>query len=485
MINSRKLVGQTLTYGISSILGRMINYLLVPIHTYFFSNPSDFGVLTELYAYAAFLNVVLSFGMETTYFREINLNKNNNSVYNKLYSFIITLAIVWSILGWICAPYLAGFIRFSSDKIIYLKILVIILATDALSALPFAKLRHMERARLFTLLRLANILVNIVLNVLFLSILGADVLYILWANLIANLLTLGIVIILYNNDFKYEFDLSYYKKVIPFALPLTIMGLAGMVNEVMDRIFLKFWLPENFYPGLSNMDALGIYGASYKLSIFMTLAIQSFRYAAEPFFFKQIEQQNKEVYADVMDWFIIVTCLIFLVVSNWLDVLQYFLSTKIYRQGVIVVPVLLLANMFLGIYHQVSIWFKLIGNSFYGLGFTLFGSVVTVLANYLLIPEFGYLGCATATLLCYFSMTLTNLFWGYRNYRIPYRFTKNGLWIIYTLILFGISHQFQSSNNLAWLFSHVIIPLVYLSSILIVEKNSLSIILDFFRKKNL
>jgi O-antigen/teichoic acid export membrane protein len=218
--------------------------------------------------------------------------------------------------------------------------------------------------------------------------------------------------------------------MLKYAWPLMFMGLAGMVNELLDRILLKEILPQNFYPGMSNDAAVGIYGACYKLSIFMSLAIQAFRYAAEPFFFSKSEDKNApESFAKIMHWFIIVCCLILIGITLNLSWIQYLLTNPAYRVGLGVVPILLLANLFLGVYYNQSVWYKLTDKTYFGTIITLVGAAITLIGLWILIPIAGYMGAAWATFICYFSITMISYFLGQKYFPVPYNVGKAFIYI--------------------------------------------------------
>jgi O-antigen/teichoic acid export membrane protein len=424
----KKLASETAIYGLSSIVGRFLNYLLVPFYTYVFL-PAEYGVVTELYAYAAFLNVVFTFGMETTFFRFCNKEgADKTQVYITIQSLLLLSTLFFCLAGFVFASPIAAWLKYPSQSglIVYL---LSIIAIDTLLALSFAKLRQAGRAKKFAFVKLLNIVLNIGLNIFLLVLLPQwnahfkpDVSMVLLANLLANL----VQVVFFASDLKllFQFSISWpsVKPFLIYGLPLMLMGLAGMVNEVLDRIVLKFLLPEGFYAGLSNLAAVGVYGACYKLSIFMSLGIQAFRYASEPFFFAKSKDKNSpQLYASVMHWFVLVCCGVLLFISLNLDWIQFLLRQPEYREGLVVVPVLLAANLFLGIYYNLSIWYKLTDKTNYGMWISMGGAVVTLVLNVLLVPYFGYVGSAWATLACYLLMALASYVLGQKYFPVPYR----------------------------------------------------------------
>lgn len=436
----KKLAGETVVYGASSILGRFLNYLLVPFYTHIF-HPEEFGVVTELYAYAAFLNIVFTFGMETTYFRYCNKEGAEPAkVFQNIQSLLIISTLLLCGVGFLFSNHIAASLQYP-DKGHFIKTLLCIIGIDTLLALSFAKLRLEGKAKKFAFVKLFNILLNIGLNILFLVVFPPlhplfkpSVEFVLYANLLANLAQ----IVFFPHDiiswFRFSIPPQLAKQYFRYGFPLMVMGLAGMVNEVIDRVLLKFLLPDNFYPGQTQLAALGVYGACYKLSIFMSLGIQAFRYAAEPFFFARArDKKSPELYAKVMHYFTFLCCSVLLMVSFNLDWIQFLLSRPEYRFGMFVVPILLSANLFLGTYYNLSIWYKLTDKTSYGMWISIGGGIITFALNLALIPKIGYEGCAWATLICYGSMTAASYFFGHKHYPVPY----NVLYLLFCICICG------------------------------------------------
>jgi O-antigen/teichoic acid export membrane protein len=439
----KKLAGETALYGVSSILGRLLNYLLVPLHTAVFGDPSELAITVKLFAYVAFLNVLYTYGMETAFFRFASKSNDPEKYYNVALTAIILSSTAFSLLIIGFATPIANYLGYPGTENL-ITWLAIILAIDAVVAIPFAKLRLDKKPKQFVFARMANIFLNVGLNFFFLwfcrgvyrgefltglqpvvrtiynPALGVG--YIFLANLIANLALFPLLGRLFTR-FRFVMDRQTLAAMWQYGYPILIVGLAGTVNLMFDRIFLSRLLPEGFYPGRTSEDALGIYGQCYKLSIFMSLATQAFRYAAEPFFFSQSENKNAPgVFADVTKWFIIVCAVIWLGVSvnlGWIGPL--FLRKQIYWEGLSIVPVLLLANLFLGVYYNISAWFKLTDRTQYGTYLTFVGAVITVAGNVALIPVLGYMGCAVAFLASCVVMTVLCYVLGQKYYPVPYR----------------------------------------------------------------
>jgi len=437
----KKLAGETALYGVSSILGRLLNYALVPLHTAIFL-PGELAITVKLFAYVAFLNVLYTYGMETAFFRFASKTKDENTYYNTALTAIFSSSFLFSGLFILFSSPVAASLGYPG-KGLYVSWLAIIIAIDAMVAIPFARLRLEKKARQFATARVTNIALNVLLNVFFLYFckniyegrflpdlqplidliysptLGVG--YIFLANLLANLAFFPLLWRQFT-QFRPVFDWPLLRPMLVYGYPILIMGLAGTINLMIDRIMLESYLPEGFYPGRTPEEALGIYGQCYKLSIFMSLVIQAFRYAAEPFFFSKAEDKNASAtFVEVMKWFIIACAVIWLGVSLNLDILKLiFLRKEVYWEGLSVVPVLLLANLFLGVYYNLSVWFKLSDKTGYGTLITGVGAFVALIGNLLLIPIMGYMGCAVAFLLSCFVMMALCYALGNKYYPIPY-----------------------------------------------------------------
>ncbi|TAF63047.1 MAG: polysaccharide biosynthesis protein [Cytophagales bacterium] len=455
----KKLLSDTALYGVSSIVGRVFNYFLVPLYTAVLA-PEEFGIQAELYIYVAFLNIIYTFGLETTFFRFCR-DEDNQLVYERLQSFLLLYASVLSLGLWLMSENIAAALGYWGEGQ-YISMLAGVLWIDTILVLSFAKLRQEKKAKQFALIKIFNISINILLNVFFLLVcpflyegryLGFlqpiiasfyvpnwGINYIFFSNLIANALQIPFF---YKHFFRLRFSWNYtlLKPMLVYAYPLIFMGLAGMLNSMTDRIMLKYWLPTGFYPQHTTMAAVGIYAAAYKLSIFMSLAIQAFKYAAEPFFFDQSKkEQSPEIFAKVMFYFVLACLSIFLVVSlntKWLEII--FLRKSVYREAMVVVPILLLANMFLGIYYNLSIWFKLKDKTHFGTWISVGAAVATILLNLIFIPLGGYLACAVITLVVYFAMAVACYIIGNYHYPIPYPINKIGIHIMIGIIIFMFS----------------------------------------------
>jgi O-antigen/teichoic acid export membrane protein len=489
----KKLASQTAVYGVSSIVGRVLTYFLVPIYTAAFA-AAEYGVVTGLYAYVSFLNVVFTYGMETTYFRFANRSgTDRQELYNRTLSLLLVSTAVLTVVLILLARPLLGLLEIPAEHERYAVWVALILGLDALTAIPFARLRLENKARKFASIKLVGIVANVALNLFFIVLCPAvmsgkwvpglqplvariydptlGVGYVFLSNLFAS----GLTLLLLGHellDFRFGLNRSYLKPMLQYAFPLMLMGLAGMVNETLDRILLPKWLPDNFYPGQSSLTAVGIYGACYKLSIFMQLVIQAFRYAAEPFFFAQKAEKNSPAtFAMILKWFTLCCAVIFVGISlNVEDIAGRFLRRPEYLQGLAVVPVLLLANLFLGMYYNLSVWFKLTDKTYYGTYIGAGGAVLTIVLNFLLIPVLGYMGSAIATLLCYFMMAVLCWRLGERHFPVPYPSLRLGLWLGFATLLVGLGWGVEVTGFWARHAWHAGLTVAFLVALYAVER---------------
>jgi O-antigen/teichoic acid export membrane protein len=381
---------------------------------------------------------MLTYGFETAFFNFTKKEDNKEKVYSTAMFSLLISSVIFIILSIIYSNTISEWMGYGIESR-YVQYFAVIIGLDAISSISFAKLREEEKAVRFVVIRLLNIFSNIGLNLYFIVYKGFGIEYIFIANLISSVIT---ILLLMPEMFisKFNFDTKLWKKMAIYAFPLLIAGLAGMTNETIDRILLKKLLPN---PVIAASE-LGLYGAFYKLSIIMTLFIQTFRYAAEPFFFSQHKSNdNKKVYADVMKYFTIIMIVIFLGVTMFYDFVIGFLGEAYHdERGFLVVSILLLANLFLGIFYNLSIWYKLTEKTKYGAYLSIFGAIITLILNFVLIPIIGFVGSAIATLVCYFSMSVASYFIGKRHFPIPYNLKTIGLYIfnmlgIYFFIYFS------------------------------------------------
>ncbi len=449
MSSIKQLAGQTAVYGLSSIIGRLLNYLLVPFYTRIFS-ADEYGVVSELFAWVSFLAVLYTYGMETSFFHFANKSNDPKKVYNTGLTSLLFSSVLLSGVAIIFSGSIADALQYSKHPE-YIRWFALIIFFDTLTTLPFARLRRENKALRFATIRLVNIFINIFFNVFFLvlcpvwikdkgvfhSIASAvyspdvGVGYVFISNLLASAITLLILLPQFKG-FRFQADKKLLVEMLQYGFPLLIAGMAGMVNETMDRAVYKFLAPD----ASKAMHELGIYAACYKLSIIMTLFIQTFRYAAEPFFFSHYGKDgSKEVYARVMNYFIIACSFIFVVVMLFMDAFKLFIGEN-FRSGLSVVPILLMANLCLGVFYNLSVWYKLTGQTRYGAFFSIAGALITMVLLFMLVPKMGYIGAAWATLICYAAMMLMSYFTGQKNFPIPYDVRKMFFYPLMALLIY-------------------------------------------------
>ncbi len=478
----KKLLGQTAVYGLSSIVGRLLNYLLVPLYThaqYGFKDPADYGVVSELYAWVAFLVVFLTFGMETAFFRFLQDKEDKDKVFLNGFLTVIGVNVLFFSTLLFFNQNIADLLLFS-DHNEYIILLGAIVCIDAITALPLAKLRAENKAIQFAGIQFSSIFVNVALNV-FLMVFVFDpsrpeegVLFILFSNLIASLVK---PVLLYRHflNLRLNFDFQLAKEMSIYAIPLVIAGFAGIINETLDRILLKHIL----YDGSTEVSLkfaeaqVGIYSACYKLAMLVTILLQAYRYAAEPFFFAQMKNQEKnKVYAKVMNFFVATVCLVFLVVSLNIDFFKLFIRSEAYYVGLPVVPILLLANVFLGIYYNQSIWYKLSGQTKFGAYLAIAGASLTVIINLIFIPLYGFMASAWATLIVYAFQMVVSYKLGQKYYPIKYNLRKFGLYLGVALFFYFITRMLDIQGSMGKLFVHNALILLYIAMVYSFEKSS-------------
>ena len=429
----KKLASQTAIYGISSIFGRFLNYLLVPLYTYYFS-AAEYGVVSEFYAYAGFFSVLLLFGFETGYFRFRDKDHTGKDIaYSTALIFVVLVNVGFFLTILLINSRLSSALNYANHPE-YVLCFTLILTLDAIASIPFARLRAEDKAFRFAGIKITEILITVLLSLFFIIYCpkvyaensqswvskiyfpAIGIGYIFIANLIASVFKF----LLLSPQLKglaWGFDRKLFGRMIRYSLPMVVIGFAGIINEMLDRALLKYLLP---YDVQTNMKMLGIYSACYKLSILMSLFIQAFRYAAEPFFFAYSGNSDARIiYAKVLKFFVIFCVFIFLLVTLFIDFFKYFVGDE-FRAGLEVVPILLLANLFLGIYVNLSIWYKLTDRTLLGAFVSLSGAVLTIVLNVWWIPLLGYVGSAWATLACYASMAIVSYLLGRHYYPVAY-----------------------------------------------------------------
>ncbi|MEE4258702.1 MAG: oligosaccharide flippase family protein [Bacteroidales bacterium] len=452
----KRLAGETAVYGLGTIVPRLLNYFLVPFYTRIFDE-SAYGQITELYAWVAIVMVVLTYGMETAFFRYANQEKDANKVFNTATTSLLITSLVFIVIVMLCLGDIATAIQYQGNSE-YIILLAFIVAIDAFTSLPFAYLRYKNKAKRFSFIKITSVIVNIFLNFLFLLIIpkifgervqelpvykdSQLIVFVFIANLVSTLVSL-LLLIPELKVFKIRVDKLLLRKMLAYSLPILIIGFAGMINEVSDKILLKYLLPDQD----TAQAQIGIYGANYKLAILMTLFIQMFRYAAEPFFFAESDKKNaKETYSRVMTYFVIFTLIIFLGITLFMDLFKYFIGPAFWS-GLMIVPIVLAAKLFLGVFYNLSVWYKLTNKTLYGAAIAIFGALITIVLNIVLIPKYGFVGSAWANFFCYLSMMLISYFWGRKIYKVQYQVKKILLYTALAGLVYYISRSIQVDNS--------------------------------------
>ncbi|HRU63966.1 MAG TPA: oligosaccharide flippase family protein [Paludibacteraceae bacterium] len=454
----KKLAKDTAIYGLSSIIGKFLNWCLVPLYTYVLPSSADYGIVTNLYAWTALLLVILTYGMETGFFRFANKTEENpNKVYGTTLVSIGTTSLLFAALCVIFSRPMATGMGYSRHPE-FIAMLAVIVAMDAFDAIPFAYLRYKNRPIKFAALKLFMIFMNILFNIFFLVLCpiiakkapslidwfynpNYGVGYIFVANLISTLsVTLALLPDIRTANFRFDSDL--WKRMLQYSFPLLILGIAGILDQTVDKIIFPFLFEDKAYAA----SQLGIYGACFKISMVMMMFTQAFRYAYEPFIFAQYkDKDSKEAYAEAMKYFVIFSLLIFLGMVFYLDIFKFLIRSD-YWEGLRVVPIVLFSYLFQGIFFNLSLWYKLTDKTYYGAIISIIGSIVVLTINILFVPVFSYMASAWASFACYFVMMLISYFLGQKYMPIKYDLKKMGVYTLLTLVLYTVSLLISTSS---------------------------------------
>lgn len=465
MSTAKKFAGQTAIYGVTTIVQRLLSSLLTPLYTKAY-NPAVYSVFSTMFSYAAVLQAFLAFGMETTFFRYLNKYPNDKKkVYNNSFWAVFMVSILFLLFTIPFTHGIAGFIKIGkgtsqAEFELYIRYFIGILVLDAWCAIPFARLRADGRPMRYGTIKLINIFVMVSLNLVFIwglpyiiehNMPGAEWLrhwfikgwvgYVFLSNLVASLITL---ILLLPELLKLElsFDRAMFKNMMTYSWPVMVAGLSYIVNENFDKILLGKLLPDSI-----SEHEVGIYSACARISVFLSLFNQAFRMGAEPFFFSYAKNKNAgTTYARIMDYFVITMCIMFVAVVANIQILKHYVNNRAYWVGLGVVPPLLLGYVCLGIYSNLSIWYKLSDQTKYGLYISGIGAVLTVVLNVIFIPRYSYMASAWISLIAYASMMVMSYIWGQKNYPIPYHIKKNLAYIIISVVLVYLSFSVFKRN---------------------------------------
>ena len=442
MAKLNALAKDTAIYGLSSIVGRFLNYLLVPLYTHYMPTASgDYGVSTNIYAYVALILVLLTFGMETTLFRFANDEAEKpDTVFSTAFASVATLTALFLLLLFGFIGPIASYLGYA-DHHEYLLMMAVVVAMDALQAIPFSFLRYQKRAIHFASLKLLFIVLNIGLNLLYFVWLGkTSVFYVFFINLLCT----GFISLLFIPElFKihWHFDGRLLRRMLSYSWPILVLGIAGILNQVADKIIFPL-----VYPDATDANVqLGIYGSCVKIAMIMAMITQAFRYAYEPIVFAKSKDADKnEYYAAAMKYFLIFTLLAFLCVVGWMPLLKYIIGAG-YREGLQVVPIVMAAEIMMGIYFNLSFWYKLIDRTIYGAWFSLAGCAVLVAVNLIFIPHYSYWACAWGGFAGYATCMTLSYVVGQRKNPIRYPMAEMGIYVVLTLVLFAIMELLPAS----------------------------------------
>jgi O-antigen/teichoic acid export membrane protein len=492
----KKLASQTAVYGLSSILARVANFLLLtPLYTdkNIFS-VEQFGVVTNTYAWVAMLIIFFTYGLETGFFRFTSNNEaDREAVYSTAFISLLCSSLLFVAALVYFSAELADAIKYP-DHQDYIVLLGLIVGLDAMTAIPFAGLRMKEKAFRFAFIKIFSLLINIGLNFFYYVVCPyitgkynyqwlntfmdlvydphSGVRYVFISNLIASLVTL---VLLLPEIVKHQWTFNFvlWKKLIVYSSPLLIVGLAGAINQHFDKLIFPYIMSKEMAD-----HELGIYGAIYKLSIMITLVIQAYQYAAEPFFFKKSgDKDAKKLYSDVLKYFTIATCVGFLGILLYIDFIKHFIRNDAYFEGLFILPYLLMSAVFFGIYYNLSIWYKLSGKTYYGAIISGVGSILTLVGNIVLIPVFenlypgkGYFGAAIVTFACYFIMVVISYVLGQKYYPVQYPLKRIAFYMLLAVALVGLNNFLNMNSGLYKYIVNTLILLVYLATVYILER---------------
>lgn len=471
MSTLKRFFKDTIIYGIAAVLPRVINFLLVRVHTDALP-PDSFSENTYFYIWAALFSILLTFGMETAFFRFYNKVEKKDALISTVFISMLITVVVFIALLTIFFDFFLNLFDFENNPL-RLKLFIGILAFDTIAMVPFAYLRASNRPVKYAIIKLINVAVIVSITLLGLKYIPAFieqgkslpeiitnnyyktpiVNYIFIANILGSAISF-LLLIPYLSRFKFQFDFDLLKKILRYSWPIAVAGIAYVINENLDKYLIKWMISDT---------EMGIYAACYKLAIFMNLYIMAFRLGAEPFFFNYADKKDaKETYAKIMNYFVIIGAFVFVVIVVYIDFIkQLFIHNQAYWSAIKIVPIVLLAYLFLGIYHNLSIWYKLTDKTRFGMYFSIVGAVITIVLNILLIPKIGFIAAAWATLIAYGSMALISYFIGKKHYPINYNIKKMSIYLFVSIAICAISFlkfraDFWISTLLVIIFASII-----------------------------
>ena len=497
MANLKSLTKDTAIYGLSSIIGRFLNYLLVPLYTDAITKASGgYGVITNIYAYTALLLVILTYGMETTFFRFANKSEEDpKKVYATILLSVGTTSLLFVIFVFIFLSPISAAMGYA-DHPSYVWVMAMVVAIDAFQCIPFAYLRYQKRPIKFAALKLLFVVLNITLNLVFFLLLPAlyktypDVIghiydpsvgagYAFYINLAC---TAPITFFFYKEltGFKYTFDKQLMRRMMRYSWPILVLGIAGILNQTADKIMFPY-----IYKGNDAHAQLGIYGAASKIAMIMAMITQAFRYAYEPFVFGKAEDKNnRETYAKAMKYFLIFTLLAFLVVVGYMDILRYIIHRD-YWEGLQVVPIVMAAEIMMGVYFNLSFWYKLIDKTIWGAYFSGIGCIVLVAINIIFVPRYGYMACAWAGFAGYATAMTLSYIIGQKKYPIAYPLGSMAIYVAITVLFYTMMTYANNHFSTGWaLLCNTIVLILFVAHIIRWDfpLQSLPLIGKYFKK---
>jgi O-antigen/teichoic acid export membrane protein len=465
---AKKFAGQTAVYGISTIAGRVLSFFLTPVYTRAYS-PGVYGILTTVFSYVSILNAVMAFGMETTFFRYLNKYADNKQrVYNNAFASVFAITILFLLFTLPFIGHIANFIDVGketthNDFVIFIELFIAVLVIDAWCVIPFAKIRADGKPGRYGIIKIINILIFITLNLTFIwfipfwirhHLAGAAwisswyvkgwVGYVFLSNLVASIVTF-LLLLPELLKMRFDFDGKMLLEMYSYSWPILIANLSFIINENLDKLLLGKLLPAG-----TSLHDVGIYGACAKISLFLSIFIQAFRLGAEPFFFSHAKNKNSgQTYARIMDYFVITVCVIFIGLIANIEIFKHFIPNKNYWVGLPVVPPLVFGYVSLGIYMNLSVWYKLSDQTKYGLYISGVGAILTIVLNVIFIPKYSYMASAWVSLVAYATMMVLSYVWGQKNYPIPYNLKKNLAYIISSVVVVYLSFSIFKRNIFA------------------------------------
>lgn len=490
------LAKDTAIYGLSSIIGKFFNWLLVPLYTYVLQSQADYGIVTNLYAWTALLLVILTYGMETGFFRFANKEGEKvGQVYTTILTCVGFTSLLFAVLCCVFAQPIANLLGYGMHKE-FIALLSVVVAMDAFACIPFAYLRYRKRPIRFAALKLLFVGLNIAFNLFFLclcpkiqdwAIISAwynpnyGVGYVFVSNILATgIQTLCLLPAIFSE--KYDFSFPLLRSVLKYSLPLLVLGIAGIMNQTLDRIIFPY-----LYTAGDAQTQLGIYGACFKVAMVMMMFTQAFRYAYEPYVFsKHQDRTSLEAYADATKYYILFSLLIVLGMTFYLDLLKYLIAPS-YWEGLKVVPIVLWTYVFQGVYFNLSFWYKLTDKTQWGAYFSLIGLFITVALQFLLVPSYGYMASAFSCLVCYFVIMVLSYGVGRKYLAIPYNLKSIGLYTLLTLVLLAVYYGFQALGLPMWAMLLIGTALLVVYLVVLVKKDfplsGLPVVGKYFKKK--